>query len=59
MKCRLCRDVGRGAEHEGWAVVVRDDGNVGEHGDITGDRSADGILDGGLSLSWDDPRNSD
>ena len=31
--------------------VVRDDGNVGEHGDVTGDRSTDGILHGGLSLS--------
>ena len=39
--------------------VVRYDGNVGEHGDVTGDRSADGILHGGLSLSWDDRRNSD
>ena len=40
-------DVDGGAESEGWALVVGEDGNVGIHGDITGDRSGSGRLDCG------------
>ena len=38
-------DLDAGRENEGWAVGVRDDGNVWVHGDDTGDRSGGEILD--------------
>lgn len=50
------RDVD-GVEGEGWAVGVGEDGNVGLHKDVTGDRS--GRLDCGWNVSWDECGNWD
>ena len=36
-----------GEENEEWAVDVGEDGKVGVYGDVTVDRSASGMLDGG------------
>ena len=44
---RRWRDVGGGAENEGWAVSVGEDGKVGVRGDVTVNRSGSGMLDGG------------
>ena len=40
-------DVGGGIKIEGWAVGVKEDRNVGVHGDVTGERSGSGMLAGG------------
>ena len=49
-------DLDAGTENEGWAVGVRDDGNVWVHGDDTGDRIGGEILDCSWNFSWDDCR---
>ena len=36
-----------------------EDGNVGVHGDVTGDRSESRMLDGGWNFCWDDSWVSD
>ena len=48
-----------GAENEGWAVSVGEDGNVEVNRDVTEDRSGSGMLDGRWNFSWDDCRVSD
>ena len=56
---RWWRNVDGGVENEGWNVGVGEDGNVGVHGDVAGDRSGSGTLDCDWSFSWDECGVSD
>ena len=56
---RWWRDVDGGAENKEWAVSVGEDGNVGVHGDVTGDKSGSGRIDCGWNFSWDECGVSD
>ena len=53
---RWWQDIDGGAENEGWAVGVGEDGKVGVYGDVTVDRSESGMVDGGWNLRWDNLR---
>ena len=51
---RWRQDVDGGAENDGWAVGVKEDGKVAVSGDVKVDRSGSWMLDGRWNFIWDD-----
>ena len=51
---RWWQDVDGGAENDGWAVDVVEDGKVAVYGDATVDRNGSWMLDGIWNFIWDD-----
>ena len=51
---RWWQDVYGGAENDGWAVSVGEDGKIAVYGDVTVDRSGNWMLDRGWNFIWDD-----
>ena len=55
---RWWQNMDGGTENKEWVVGVGEDRKVGEHKDVTVDRSGSGMLDGGWNCMWDDSRVS-
>ena len=51
---RWWQDVDGGAENDGWAVDVGEDGKVAVYGDVTVDINGSWMLDGSWNFIWDD-----